>query len=338
MPRRATILLALCGTLLATSACNELSVPWGDENSIIAVTSNEFWTEIQDTVYAVLEPTALTVREEKMFTVTQVDPADSVWLNLRRFRQELAIGTEESSWVARALERLDEDVVLAPPQVLQVENVWARDQTVTIMLLSDGGDHVEEVASLLPEVAELYDEQYRLHVLERMYLTGPDTALADTLRREYGFTLQLPVVYLWTRQDSVFRFRNDNPDPSELIREVVVTWRHPIPEGFQPDSLLAWRTEMADSFYAYPQIVDLELAEGVRFEFQGLDAYEIQASWSNPPESTWPAGGPFILRGIICPAQDRLYMVDGWLYAPGKEKYQYMLQLETILDSFRCGV
>ena len=68
----------------------------------------------------------------------------------------------------------------------------------------------------------------------------------------------------------------------------------------------------------------------------GLETYEIQAAWANPPESTWPAGGPFILRGIICPDQDRMYLVDSWLYAPGKEKYEYVIQLETILDSFRC--
>ena len=35
--------------------------------------------------------------------------------------------------------------------------------------------------------------------------------------------------------------------------------------------------------------------------------------------------------------QDRMYLLDAWLYAPGKEKYEYMIQLQTILGSFRCG-
>ena len=42
------------------------------------------------------------------------------------------------------------------------------------------------------------------------------------------------------------------------------------------------------------------------------------------------------MRAIVCEDQDRMYLLDAWLYAPGKEKYEYMIQLETILDSFSC--
>ena len=66
-------------------------------------------------------------------------------------------------------------------------------------------------------------------------------------------------------------------------------------------------------------------------------AYQVQAVWQNPPEANWPAGGPFILWAVACPSQDRLYLLDAWLYAPGREKYEYMIQLQTILESFRCG-
>jgi len=31
-----------------------------------------------------------------------------------------------------------------------------------------------------------------------------------------------------------------------------------------------------------------------------------------------------------------MYLIDAWLYAPGKEKYEYMIQLQTILNTFRC--
>ena len=62
----------------------------------------------------------------------------------------------------------------------------------------------------------------------------------------------------------------------------------------------------------------------------------MQATWRNPPGSGWPAGGPFITYGITCANQDRTYFVDAWLYAPGREKYEYMIQLETILGTFRC--
>ena len=31
-----------------------------------------------------------------------------------------------------------------------------------------------------------------------------------------------------------------------------------------------------------------------------------------------------------------MYLIDAWLYAPGRDKYEYMIQLEEILGSFRC--
>jgi hypothetical protein len=65
-------------------------------------------------------------------------------------------------------------------------------------------------------------------------------------------------------------------------------------------------------------------------------AYELQAVWQNPPSADWPAAGPFIARVVACEEQDRLYLLDAWLYAPGRDKYEYMIQLNTVLDSFRC--
>ena len=63
---------------------------------------------------------------------------------------------------------------------------------------------------------------------------------------------------------------------------------------------------------------------------------EVRTVWANPPEDAFPAGGPLITRVIPCKHQDRHYLADAWLYAPGKDKYQYILQLEAILNSFSC--
>jgi hypothetical protein len=71
--------------------------------------------------------------------------------------------------------------------------------------------------------------------------------------------------------------------------------------------------------------------------FEGRTAVEIRAQWRNPPDRGWPAGGPLIVRSLTCDAQDRAYLLDAWLYAPGHEKYEYMIQLETLLDTFQCG-
>ena len=331
---RSTISGVLALLCLGTAACEGEGIAFGDANSIIAVMSSELWYDVSEDVYGALETTIRTVRDEKKFTVTYQDPLHEDWKGLRRFRQILVVGTVSDPWVAEALEEARTDIT--HPGLHQIGDVWARGQSITIVLLAKGGG-ADELRGHLADVSELLDDQFRMYAVNRMYMSGADSALADTLYTEAGFGVLLPYVYRWEQSDSVFVFRNDNPDPSELIRQIAVTWRTPIPPGMQPEDILGWRAQLVADHYSEPQVPALTDAQAGPFEFRGSYAYQIQAQWANPPERNWPAGGPFITRAVVCENQNRMYLLDAWLYAPGKEKYEYMIQLETILDSFRCG-
>jgi len=328
-------LLALA--LVALTAC-EKPRAWGEWNAIIVAADPELWPDYEPIVEGALETTVVTVRPERTFRVTYQDPTDTTtvhWDRLQRFYSVLVIGDMDDPWVREALDESGRDT-FAPPEILQVEDVWARGQRVTVLLTSPEGG-ADEVASLADDLHDLLDRQYRDWVIARMYQTGRDTALADSLALQAGFRILLPDVYEHRVADSVHIFRNDNPDPSELIREIAVTWRTPIPPGYQADSILAWRQEVADRYYDYPQVLDLSNVTGGPMKLDDMQFYEIRAAWSNPPEDSFPAAGPFIVRAVLCPRVNKMFLVDAWLYAPGKDKYQYMIQLETILDSFRCA-
>jgi hypothetical protein len=334
MPRTALATAALAlSTILA--AC-DAPLAWGEWNSIIVATTPERWAEVEDMVEAALEPAIFTVRQERTFRVTFQDPDQEDWGRLQRFRQVLLIGSTDDPRVAEALEASERET-FSPPDLVQVRDVWARGQLVTVLLTTDGGG-TEDVASQLEALHGLLDGQYREWVESRMFMTGRDTALADTLWQKGSFSVVLPAVYYWRQDaDSIFIFRNDNPDPSELIRQITVSWRTPIPESFAQEELLAWRQEISDLYFSYPQTLDLSAPRERQVQLGDLVADELHIAWGNPPEDQFPAGGPLLIRSIECPAQNRLYLVDAWLYAPGKDKYQYMLQLETILNSFRCA-
>ncbi len=319
---------------VAATGCDSSGIAYGDVNSIIAVMAPDLWSEVEEDVYGALEPTIRTVRDEKTFTVTYQEPFAQYWRELRRFRQILLVGTATDPIVIEALDRAGEEI--GEPGLYQIGDVWARGQSITLALLPDGGG-ADELRGHLTAVNELLDGQYRSWVRNRMFISGADSALADTLHIEAGFTLLLPEVYDWRQADSVYVFRNDNPDPSELIREIAVTWRTPIPTDMQPETILTWREQLVEDYYSEPQMHVLENAAAGPFEYRGRFAYQIQAEWTNPPDRSWPAGGPFITRAVLCENQNRMYLIDSWLYAPGKEKYEYMIQLESVLDSFRCG-
>lgn len=324
----------LAGLLASASGC-ELPPAHGDANAFIVGASPALWAEVEEVFLEAMEPTIQTVRDERPFRITHQDTGETeAWGLLSRFRQVLVLGVEGDPWIDDALEELEEPPPAAPA-IFQVLNVWARGQQVSVLLLPATGQ-VEAVRTLAPDLHDILDEQFRAYAATRMFISGQDLALEDSLAQNTGFSVLIPTVYQYSTRDSVFRFRNDNPSPAELIREISVSWESPGPAG-DPDTeeLRGWRDAFTAEYYNDPQVVDTLLTAYRPVEANGLSGVEYQAAWVSPPDA-WPAGGPFITRVLSCPAQDRRYYLDAWLYAPGRDKYEYMIQLQTILDSFRC--
>ena len=306
----------------------------GDANALIVAATPGLWAEVEDVFLDAMEPTVQTVRNERPFRITHQAPTEVDWGVLRRFRQVLVLGVEGDPWVDQALAVSEEEVARAPT-IVQMLNVWARGQQVSVLLLPRTGQ-VEAVRQLAARLHDVLDEQFRQYAVTRMFISGADLALEDSLAENVGFSLRLPVVYRYSTQDSVFRFRNDNPSPAELIREIAVTWRSPTPEADPTEEELRnWRDAFSAQYYNDAQVVDTAIVSYHSLEGQGRSGAEYQAAWVSLP-GAWPAGGPFITRAIRCPEQDRLYFADAWLYAPNRDKYEYMIQLQTILNSFRC--
>jgi len=334
--RKALPVFLITLVALPVSSC-DMQLAYGDPNAVIVVAPQDWWPPLRDSVFAVLSPDVFTLRAERTFRVTYQDPTSVEWQRLRRFKEEVLIGTPEHPWVAEALANLDEPVTSQLPTIVEVENVWAKNQKVTMVLVDPEGDVPSQVFSLMGEVHSILEQRYLQGALMRMFVSGAQTDLADSLRETAGFTLTLPEVYQWGVEDSLYVFRNDNPSPADLIRQFGVTWRTPIPTGLTTDSLMDWKEAVSQDNYGYPQAVEREDLHTRNLAMGDMTISEVRGAWANPPGSSWPAAGPFIFWSVTCPEQNRLYFIDAWLYAPGKEKWEYILQLETILRSFRCG-
>ncbi len=335
--RRSPVLFGLSvlflTTLLATGC--ELPRAHGDPTAVIVAAETELWYSIEDEFRAQMEPPIQTVRQERPFRITPVDPdVESGWGQLRRFRQAVLVGSADTPWMEEALAKVSGPIPEAPA-LLEVENVWARGQRIWILLVPED-DPGQAVTDLAGSVLETMDTQFREFVRTRQYVSGRDTLLADSLAANVGFSMMFPNVYRYTVEDSVFRFRNDNPSPRELIREIAVTWLEPAPdEDPTQEELEEWRTQLAANYYVDPQELDLTVVTFEPIEINGIRGVEFQSAWRSLPDA-WPAGGPFVVRALRCPEQDRMYLMDGWVYAPEREKYEFVLQLQNILNTFRC--
>ena len=315
------------------AACGK-PTPFGEANSLIIVAPDSVWIQVEEATYEALEQTFVTTRPEKKFVVTQVDPSSPDFAKLRMWWQVIVFGTPDDPLIQRVAQAAGLADVTAP-SVLQAEDIWARGQLVTAVVLEPGRE-LQSWLAQLTEVYELIDEGFRRYVHGRMFVTGPDTLIADSLSRAYGFTLTVPVVYRLTVDHNLVMLRNDNPDPSELIRSVLVAWR-PRVDSLTPELAYEWRAAIDSVYYTVPQSIDVSVGAVRRFELNGREGLEATGTWADEAvgDDYFPAGGPFITWLVQCP--ERTFFLDAWLYAPRRSKYMYVLQMRDILSSFSCG-
>lgn len=314
----------------ALTACDK-PIALGDVNQILVASPAPYWQQLESDIKGAMEPQTFTVRNERVFDLAHADPMDEGWSNLRLLKQILLIGTPEDPAVAQALDEY-RGTPPTPPAVFQIRNVWASNQLVTVALLPSGSGEAA-LKPLLPQLGEIYLSQYEEYAHARMFVTRPNEILADSLRRTAGFTVTVPNVYRTGEvEPGIWQFRNDQPDPSKLIRNLTVDSRAKGEVDFTAEEALAWRAELFGRLEQPPQVTEA-FEQTMPLKAGNHDAIQIQGVWSNPP-GQWPAAGPYLTRLVDC--GDRLMLVDTWLYAPGDSKFEYMYQINTILDSFEC--
>lgn len=309
----------------------------GQFNTLILVIPDVLWEQVGEMTVATLEPTIFTTRDDRKFVVTQVDPQAPDIVNLLAWKQVIVMappGDLNLEKIASGADRGE----LASPDMFRAFDVWARNQVATGVVL----DPARVVASLLeqlPALAELVDEDYRRYVRGKMFVSGVDTALAEALESHVGATAMVPKVYTLTlRSENIAVIRNDNPDPSQLIRSILVQrvpgpGAGPVPSA--ADSVYAWRESIDDVQYNVPQSVTPLEGSDELLTVGGAFTAQVRGTWKD--EGSFPAAGPFIARSMQC--DDYTIFIDAWLYSPSprRSKYEYLLQLEEILDSFSCS-
>ncbi|MFV1986066.1 MAG: DUF4837 family protein [Gemmatimonadota bacterium] len=318
-------------------ACNTPNA-MGEANSLILFAADSLWQELEQETYEVLEQTIFTTRDEKQYVVTGLSIDDPEAVDLGLFRNVLVFGGPDDP----ALQEVAEAggfvlSTMEPGRVFQVRNVWARNQMVTGVYLRRRFE-VDTWRKALPSVLTAVDLSYRAWVINRMFATPPDTALATDLSRRFGFGITVPLVYKHVVRetepgDSLVIIRNDNPDPSVLIRSILIDWR-PTVDSLSADLALEWRASLDDVQYNVAQGINTDRSSITRFTVDGYPALEVTGVWQDEA-GNFPAAGPFIAWLVDCPS--RTYFIDAYLYAPDKPKYEYMLQLQEILGSFTCG-
>jgi hypothetical protein len=170
-----------------------------------------------------------------------------------------------------------------------------------------------------------------------MFLSDTNTALRDSLTANAGFSITLPRIYRAAAPGENLRaFHNRNEVGGDLFRTIIVAWVDEVIEDADSARVLSWRDSILSQVYDEPQATQRERIDVRALPDRAPGSIEVQGVWAGT-DPAYPTGGPFVDRIVVCPDQDRTYFLEGWMYGPSREKYEYLIQFQTILDSFRCG-
>lgn len=318
----AVLLLALA---FLAGACNK-GPAYGSANAIIAVVDPSVADRVEPLLREALEREVRTTRSERIFEITFTTP-DRIG-EFRNWRRIIVVEPLESATLVADLADPPAD---ADRVVEAVEDEWARGQTVHLLAARGADETVRLVAEHADSLFAEAHAAYAALQVERMWASGPDSALFQSLLADRGFGLVLPRLYApapRSAPDSTLVFYAADP------RRVVSLHWGPRPAALDADSVLAIRRAWGAGMFP-SDVLEEEPPAGPpwdsRVRLGDGEALRLQGVWRGADAAD---AGVFVTWAVPC--GDRLVLIDGNVFAPDREKYPYVLQLEEIAATFRC--
>jgi hypothetical protein len=283
-------------------------------------------------------------QEEPMFTVIRAHPEKNLHLLTQLKTLVYVFTLDQKSKGSRLLtqslspetiKRIKSDTSF---YLSTVKDEYARGQEVMYLF----GDTEENlIRHLSKNGKQLIDH---LNKLERERLASKlfsaTSGITSTLRKEQKVDIKIPSTYrlankkknfVWARQ--IF---------ADQDKDIFITWK-PYESEYQllPDSVMAWRDEIAKAnLFEDPKnpisylVIEKEDAPvyAQQVNFNNKFAMEIRGLWRTNHRTM---GGPFLGYALTDESRGLIYYIEGFAYAPGKDKRELMRELETILWSFK---
>jgi hypothetical protein len=160
---------------------------------------------------------------------------------------------------------------------------------------------------------------------------GENVALERTLRERYGFSLRIPSMYALDAEKpeipGISLLRQEPP------RVVSISWREFNEEAVTlADSNELYQMRADVSFKLFDKYVMRRTL--VKFSTTQLGPYpavRMDGYWESSLE---PAGGAFVCFFVADRVRSRLWMVDCLVYAPGKDKNEYLREAISVAETF----
>lgn len=211
------------------------------------------------------------------------------------------------------------------------KDVWAAPQTILYI----SGPSYKAIQDLLlkerDNIVNIFEQAERDRVI-RNAITYEEKPIRETLMKKYNISMYFPKGYrLNFDHDTIVWISNETPLTSQGV--IIYTFPYTDKNTFNVDYLLKKRNQfvgtiggptkgsyMTTSSFIAPQLTDMMYKGRYYGVMRGLwDVYKH------------PMGGPFISHITVDEDRQRVIVAEAYVYAPSKEKRNYLRQVEALL-------
>lgn len=251
---------------------------------------------------------------------------DTMLKGVKQFHSIFLYGSLKDEFIS---ELLDDEARTATQRdtfnLFKVENLWAKNQTVVILVASEPSFVRAAVMKYQKVVTKIFEESYYRKAKLSFYEKEMDNKIRSHLHR-FGWELDVPVGWMIDsthKKENFISVHTHYPDRSIfLYREKSI--------DLLGDSMVVRKRDELTRKYYNGDYVFRELTTVEPVEFRDMKGLRIKGVWQN---DSLVAGGPFL--SYFLKKNDSLYIVDGILFLPGERKTDYIMGLEVMMNSFQ---
>ncbi|MGQ8337221.1 DUF4837 family protein [Sunxiuqinia sp. A32] len=257
-------------------------------------------------------------QDEPIFDLIDVPPA--AFKDIFKTSRNI-INVTISSTVDTSKVELKKDIWAWPQAVI---NIKAKSQDDFVDLFTKNSDRI--VAYLLKA------ERDRLMINYKKY---HDKAAKNIVSDQFKIKLNMPPGFKVTKQEKDFAWvRYETPDISQGI--IISSFPYTSDSTFTKNYLLSKRDSILKEYVEGPTTGSYMTTEHQLppifnvFKFKNNYATEIRGLWKVENDFM---GGPYINLSVLDAANNRIVMIDGYVYAPRFDKRDYLRQVEAMIHS-----
>jgi hypothetical protein len=189
-------------------------------------------------------------------------------------------------------------------------------------------------------IIDFFNTKERERMASNIFKTRSTKGVTDFLKTEQNIDIQIPVGFKLADRSTNFVWLRSMTAATD--KDIFVTWKPYLSEyQLLPDSVIQWRNEVCKAhLFEDPENPESYLTteqedarvQARQMKLNGHFAIELRGLWRTNQRTM---GGPFVGYALVDQSNGLLYYIEGFAYAPGRDKREMIRELETILWTFK---